>query len=349
MAVPPPVRLMPLMHDVPIDASHIMPQPPQLLLSCATHAPPQQSCPRLMPEGAAHSDVPQRQRPMLHVVPPGHIRPHMPQFASSIVVSTHAPPQQPWPVPHAMPVVPQPHMPIVQVSPLAQACPIIPQLAGSVCRFTHCMVPVEPIAQTALPVHDGKLPQRQLGVPAGIDAGVVHALAFVASHAMPQPLQFMNDGSVRPSVPGATERAMQVVPQQRWVELHVGVHMPVGPASTGGGRLPSTGGGVPPSPVRMQMPMRHVSPATQRTPHIPQLFESVGVFAHAVPPVAVAQHIWNPLHVGVQVAVGRRSSLEQPAKTTEASRAAIKAALAAKQVRAIWILTAWGRGGCTRP
>jgi len=74
---------------------------------------------------------------MLQVVPPGHMRPHMPQLASSIVVSLQAPPQQPCPVGHAMPVAPHPHIPIVHVSPLAHAWPIIPQFAGSVCRFTQ--------------------------------------------------------------------------------------------------------------------------------------------------------------------------------------------------------------------
>lgn len=102
-------------------SAHAIPQPPQFIASCATHAPPQQSSPRAMPAGAAHSSVPQRQAPIVHVVPAGHMRPHMPQLASSPVVSTQRPPQQPCPIGHAAPVPGHTHMPIEHVSPLAHA------------------------------------------------------------------------------------------------------------------------------------------------------------------------------------------------------------------------------------
>lgn len=193
--------------------------------------------------------------------------------------------------------------------------------------FTHWNVPVAPIAHCAPAVHDGKLPHRQPGVPPAIPTGVVQALALVASHAIPQPLQFMNDGSVRPSVPGATVLLMHVVPQQRCVELHVGMHIPGGPESTRG-TLPSVGGGGrPASPVRMHAPLRQLSPAAHRTPHEPQFIGSTPVFAHELPPpVALAQHIWKPLHAGEHTAPGWRSSLAHAATSIETAKTKITAA-----------------------
>jgi hypothetical protein len=56
-----------------------------------------------------------------------HVVPHAPQFAPSLVVSTHAPEQSVRPVPQ--PLVE--HAPDEQTSPVAHAFAQLPQFAGS--------------------------------------------------------------------------------------------------------------------------------------------------------------------------------------------------------------------------
>jgi hypothetical protein len=94
--------------------------------------------------------------------------------------------------------------------------------------------------------------------------GTLHELARVMSHAMPQPLQLLNEGLVRPSVFVGTVRSRQLVPQQRCDEEHDGLQLPTGPLS---GRV--------------------TTDASQGTPHIP----------HARGTQSPLQHISAEVHV----------------------------------------------------
>jgi hypothetical protein len=105
-----------------------------------------------------------------------------------------------------------------------------------------------------------------------IPSGVLHALARIASHARPQPLQFVNDGSSRPFVPAGTESVRHVVPQHRWLLAQVGRQSPIGSIES---RVPPSIG-VPVHTEPMQRwPTAHV------TPHLPQFVMSSPSRAHA--------------------------------------------------------------------
>jgi hypothetical protein len=83
-------------------------------------------------------------------------------------------------------------------------------------------------------------------------------------------LQFEKEVSLRPSsTPAGAWRFEQLVPQQRWEELQLGVHMP-------GGLDEST---PPPSPPPTQLAATQLPPP-QLTPQAPQLFGSVSKLAH---------------------------------------------------------------------
>jgi len=129
----------------------------------------------------------------------------------SVWVSMQAPPQQLWPLGHAAPVLPQEQTPATQISSPGQTLPMAPQLLRSVWVLTQRKVPPS-LTQLSPTMHCEKSPHTHWGAP---PPGVEHALARSVSQAMPQPLQFMNEGFVRPSVPGGTDRSVQLVPQQR--------------------------------------------------------------------------------------------------------------------------------------
>lgn len=93
-----------------------------------------------------------------------------------------------------------------------------------------------------------------------------HALAVIGSHAIPQPPQLSKLPSERPSTPEATMRFRQLVPQQRCVEGHEGMHADGGPRSSPG---------TEPSAPGTHALARQSMPETQRLPQPPQLFGSV--------------------------------------------------------------------------
>lgn len=314
----PPLAMMQSSPD-----SHMVPQLPQLLVSLATQLPEQQVSPRDPPGrpgmgggvGAAQAGpVPQPQVPPLQLgaLPP-QAMPQPPQFAASLVMSTQAPPQQPWPLPQAAPP-PQEQEPPAQISPSAQRTGGSPHMVGSVEVFVQRQVPPSSAAQTSPGAHWGKSPQRQLGAPL-IPKGVVQALARVASQAIPQPLQLAKEESERPSVPAAAERLTQVDPQQRWAELQAGVQSPPVPP-------PSVG-------VPEQAPLRQDWPGAQAMPQPPQLAGSLVVaLQEEVPPLA--QHISKLPQAGEQLPLppSGRSLLAHPTPSirTKANAADIVAA-----------------------
>jgi hypothetical protein len=128
----------------------------------------------------------------------------------------------------------------------------------------------------------------QRGVPVP-PPGTEQALARSTSQLMPQPLQFVNEGWLRPSLPGATPvRDTQVVPQQRSVEPHSGRQRP-GPPSVPGGTPPSVG---PPTHAAALQ-----TPEGQTTPQPPQLFGSFTICRH-IGPATVSQHIEKSAQAG---------------------------------------------------
>lgn len=96
--------------------------------------------------------------------------------------------------------------------------------------------------------------QRAIPAP---PPGTLHELARIASHAMPQPAQLAKDGSLRPSVSGATEREMQLAPQQRCVSVHSGVHIEGGIELSGRTTGPPSIPPPPHMPMKTQVPMQH--------------------------------------------------------------------------------------------
>jgi hypothetical protein len=86
------------------------------------------------------------QIPAMHVVPPAHAFPHVPQFSGSELRSRHAPLHAASPAPHEAEQVPRLH-----TWPAAQACPHAPQFAGSEGRLTQAPAhTVSPAGQTHL-------------------------------------------------------------------------------------------------------------------------------------------------------------------------------------------------------
>ena len=114
--------------------------------------------------------------------------------------------------------------------------------------------------------------------------GTEHALERFMSHAMPQPLQLLNDASLRPSAPGATIRPTQLVPQQRSFELQLGRQSPVGIEESVPGITPPSGGGPP-----THAASRHVRDG-QAMPQPPQLSGSFTMLRQEMPPVP-SQHM----------------------------------------------------------
>jgi hypothetical protein len=192
--------------------SQTTPQP-QLVAELGTHASSQQLAPIDVIEGAAQAgEDPQKQEPATQFGPlMPQTLPHAPQLLVSVCVSMHAPPQQLEPEGHAAPVLPQEHTPETQISSPGQTLPTVPQLLRSVCVLTQRKLPAS-LTHVSPTMHAAKLPHAHWGAPLPV---VEHALARSASHAIPQPLQLVKEGSARPSAPGATERLKQVVPQQR--------------------------------------------------------------------------------------------------------------------------------------
>lgn len=207
-----------------------------------------------------------------------------------------APPQQDVPLPQAAPVLPQEQTPATQISSPGQTLPTEPQLLRSVWVLTQRKVPAS-LTQLSPTMHS-KSPHMQRGAP---PPGLEHALARSGSQARPQPLQFMNEGSLRPSVPAGTERFMQLVPQQRWAELHEGVHMP------GGVTVESPGGTLLSPEPPTQAPREHVWPAVQVIPQPPQWVMSLAVARQKLP-VSPPQHCSPAAHAGSHTGPVRPSS-----------------------------------------
>ncbi len=97
----------PQLAPVPIGGAH----PPQFagLVIGSTHVPPQQTIP------AVHAGVQAvhagalgaTQPPAQHLIEPEHTFPHVPQFATLELVSTHMPEQHDCPLPQTLPQAPQ--------------------------------------------------------------------------------------------------------------------------------------------------------------------------------------------------------------------------------------------------
>jgi hypothetical protein len=127
-------------------ATHARPQAPQCAIAVRVSVS--------QPFAAMASQLP---KPIAQVIPQAdiaqdgvafgavaHARPHAPQFAALVVVSTHTPL-------HAIVgrVHVTAHTPMLHICPIGHALPHAPQLARSVCRFAH--IPEQklcPIVQT---------------------------------------------------------------------------------------------------------------------------------------------------------------------------------------------------------
>jgi hypothetical protein len=248
---------------------------PQLEALLATQPMPgQQLSPRLPPmpnmpgtgsaqarPAPAHVQLPALQSGAL----PPHTVPHAPQFMGSDAVLMQVPPQHDCPAPQREPVEPHAQVPPEQTSPSAHALPSEPQFRGLVDRFTHWKRPPS-FTQTSPSTHSPKSPHAHSGELA--PARTLHEMARSGSHASPHPLQLLKGerGSValvgRPSTFAGCVRSTQLVPQQRWLDAHVGLHEP-------GGTLASLLG-----PVE-HTPAPHVPEQTMPQP--PQLLTSIWV------------------------------------------------------------------------
>ncbi len=194
----------------------------------------------------------------------------MPQFISSVIKSTQvAAAPLPTHVVGAVqlpPVLPQAHIPSVQVSIGAQALPMRPQLASSVRKSMQPRDPIALIPQRLSPVHAALVPQRQPVAPQRSAVSVLQAI--------PQPRQFMNEGSEE-VVP---DRFTQLPLQHCWLALQLGVHAPIIVPASRPTVLASTR---TPESVAVGTGM-HIwatqsSPEAQRMPHPPQFAGSLNV------------------------------------------------------------------------
>jgi hypothetical protein len=86
--------------------------------------------------------------PKEHCVPAPQLRPHTPQFASSLATSLHMPS-------HAAPPFGHWHEPITHVAPVAQAFPQVPQF------WTLLMTSLQTPSQAACPVGQRHAPIQQ--------------------------------------------------------------------------------------------------------------------------------------------------------------------------------------------
>lgn len=116
---------VPALHEaLPLANEHALPHIPQCVVLLSDVSQPLAMLPSQLPKSALHD--PMRQAPAAHAAVPlaiAHALPHIPQWATSVAVSTHAPPQRACPeghpLPHALP-------PQTGVAPL-QRRPHIPQ------------------------------------------------------------------------------------------------------------------------------------------------------------------------------------------------------------------------------
>lgn len=191
--------------------------------------------------------------PPEHVSPAPHVRPHIPQFASSVEVSTHAPPQHERPALHAAPppteplVPPHWHRPPLHDSFAPHVTPQPPQCAVLVLVVTHPAGPqqVSLIEQTA-------------PAPTPPDSGPhVQRCALQTSlgpHTRPHPPQFCSSRS----------ESTHVLPQHRSFGVRQTAPVPALPVVPPQAHLP---------------PASHDSPGEHTAPHAP----------HALVPNAVPQ------------------------------------------------------------
>lgn len=132
---------------------------PHALMSFAivlTHAPMHVRC----PAGHPPPHVPIVQLGVAPTTESMHTRPHMPQFARSVLRLTHTPLHADSPAGHVETQLPATHVALPPVG-AEQRIPQAPQLAGSVCKFTHeaphiapaQVVPQVPIEHTSALVH----------------------------------------------------------------------------------------------------------------------------------------------------------------------------------------------------
>jgi hypothetical protein len=138
----------PLTQALPV--AHFVPQAPQLFgsLELLVHVPAQFSWPDW--QEVTHA-------PVLHSVPDEQAWLQVPQLLLSDCRSTHAVPQRVALGPHAA----APHIPPEQVWPVPHALPQAPQLLGSVLRAVQ--TELEPAVQTIWPVgHAPHVPPTQL-------------------------------------------------------------------------------------------------------------------------------------------------------------------------------------------
>jgi hypothetical protein len=163
--------------------------------------------------------------------------------------------------------------------------------------------------------------------------GTLQELARIASHAIPQPLQFWNDPSLRPSEPGATERPTQVLPQQRWVAAHSGRHVPPPPP-------PSR---IPPSPVAvpMQVLLSQYCPARHVMPQPPQ-FASSSIVETQAPLQQVVKSTHAGLHVSFPLPAHAATRTPNESATT-AREASLVTAFMSKSPRKSRALTSHAR------
>ncbi|MCB9595307.1 MAG: hypothetical protein H6719_21490 [Sandaracinaceae bacterium] len=216
----PPQLHEPVTHISPVWQA--TPQPPQLFWSAVVlrHEEPQHTEPGA-PVHTGPKVLPQRQIPDPQVSPVAHIRPHVPQFASSVPVFTQLVPQHSCdeeehasaPGVEEPRVVPHSHRSsaALQVSPAPHAAPHAPQLPGSIA----CSQPGSP-SQSRKPALHTQAPPVQ--VSCAPHASPQTAQSVIVPSGVSQPVDMSPSQSARPAVqphvpPLHSSVPAQVVPQ----------------------------------------------------------------------------------------------------------------------------------------
>jgi len=240
----------------------------------ATQRPPQLVVP-----------VPQSelQTPVLQVAGAVQARPHMPQLAVLVLVSTQAVPQSVWPVG-------QRQAPAWQVCAAGQAVPQRPQLASSVIVSTQAAPQaVRPVGQRHAPIWQVWPPEH--AVP---QAPQLALSLWTSRHTVMPPTMHSRRGATqvdRHAPPMQAWPAGHTVPQAPQLALSVIVLAQeatpmavqrVWPAGQAGG---------------WQTPIAQVSPAAQAVPQAPQLAVLAWRSTHIGVAAIGAQSVWPEGHI----------------------------------------------------
>jgi hypothetical protein len=220
----------------------------------STQLPPHETVPPVHPI-VVHT-------PLLQTSPAPHWTPHAPQFLSSLLVSTHAPPQAIFPMGHVQ-------RPPTQVVPFPHVVPHAPQWFALDVRSTHA----PPHALRPAPHVAAQAPLLQTGV--------------APVHWIPHPPQWFGseEGSAQVPAQSLVPAGQTHLPAlQFWVAVHDAAHDPQWLA------LLVVSTHAPPQFVRLELQVAAHTPRSQTrswhaAPHAPQFFGSLRRSAQLGPQV----------------------------------------------------------------